>query len=179
MKAIHTIFTVWLCLLGTPTALAHEHGHHQHHAHVHGQAELEVAVDGANLSLRLASPLEAVLGFEHAPRSDRERAAAAALRKTLVAGERLFAPTAAAGCKLEESRAISDVLDRKPGAGQDGHGDVVAEYRFICAGPDKLTGMEVRLFDAFPKLRRVDARVVSGKGQSARRLTAKMRYLTW
>ncbi|MBM4181666.1 MAG: DUF2796 domain-containing protein [Betaproteobacteria bacterium] len=159
----------------------HKHGHkHPHqHAHVHGQAELKVAVDGGRLDLRLESPLEAVLGFEHAPRNDKERAAVASLRKTLAVGEQLFAPTTAAGCKLAETRVISDVLDGKPGAGEDGHGDVVAEYRFACAQPDKLTGLEARLFSNFPKLRRLDVQVVSGKGQTARRLTPRMRLLSW
>lgn len=152
-------------------------GEHAHHAHVHGQAKLEVAVDGAELDVHLESPLDALLGFERAPRNEREKAAVAALRQTLAAGEALFAPTAAAGCKLVSAGSAAPVLDCKGGG--DGHGDLDADFRFTCAQPARLTGMEVRLFDVFPKLRKVDARVVSGKGQSARRLTAKMRYLTW
>lgn len=174
---------LWLVLALSMPALANahkdDHKHSHQHAHVHGQAELKVAVDGGSLDLRLESPLEAVLGFEHAPRNDKERAAVASLRKTLAAGEQMFAPTTAAGCKLAATRIISDVLDGKPGAGQDGHGDVVAEYRFACAQPAKLTGLEARLFSHFPKLRRLDAQVVSGKGQTARRLTPKMSLLSW
>jgi len=174
---------LWLLLALAMPALAneqkHEHKHSHQHAHVHGQAALQVTVDGASLDLRLESPLEAVLGFEHAPRNDKERAAVASLRKTLAAGEQLFAPTVAAGCKLTETRVISDVLDGKPGAGADGHGDVVAEYRFACAQPARLTGLEARLFSNFPRLRRLDAQVVSGKGQTARRLTPRMRLLSW
>lgn len=175
------ISTMTVCcgLLGLSAATLPAHGAPPGHTHVHGQAGLQVAADGAHLDLRLQAPLEAVLGFEHAPRNARERAAEAALRKTLAAGERLFLPTAAAGCRLVEARVVSDVLDGKPGAGRDGHGEVVAEYRFACAQPGRLTGLEVRLFDDFPGLRRVDAQVVSGRGQTAGRLSPKLRLLSW
>ncbi len=172
-----------LLLLGLALpAQAHDHKHehaHHHHAHVHGQAQLEVAVADAELHLRLESPLEAVLGFERAPRNDKERAAVAALRQTLAAGERLFVTTAAAGCRMSAAKVESDLLDGKAGAGQDGHGDLVAEYRFVCAQPTRLTGLEVRLFEAFPKLRRLEAQVAGSRGQTAKRLTAKMRFLSW
>lgn len=160
-------------------ASAQANGPHHHHAHVHGQAKLEVAVSGAELSLHLHSPLEAVLGFEHAPRTAAQRSAVDTLRQTVAAGGRLFAPTAAAGCTFVEGRMRSDVLDGKPGAGKDGHGDMSAEFRFQCAQPARLTGLEVRLFDVFPRLRRVDAEVVSERGQTARRLTTRARALSW
>ena len=51
-------------------AMAHEPG-----PHVHGVASLQVAVDGNTLTLNLESPLDNVLGFEHAPRSEKQKAA--------------------------------------------------------------------------------------------------------
>jgi len=70
------------------SAAAHEPG-----AHVHGVAEMRVVVDCAQLEVPLESPLDNLLGFEHAPRTETERAAvrtmAATLRKS-----RLFAAPA-------------------------------------------------------------------------------------
>lgn len=163
-------------------AMAQDLHAHAHHAHLHGVAKLEVAVEGGSLSLHLESPLEGVLGFEHAPRNDKERAAVAEMRKKLADGGKLFAPTTAAQCTLKSVQVEAPTLDAKPAAGQSTaseHGDLDADFLFTCTQPAKLTGVEVRLSQAFPKLRRIDAQVVSGKGQSAMRLSAKMRFLSW
>lgn len=156
----------------------HDHGHHQH-AHVHGVAKLEVAVDGANLSLRLESPLEGLLGFERAPRNDQERAAVAEMRKKLADAGKLFLPTTAAQCTLKSVQIDAPALDAKLVTTNTEHADLDADFLFTCAQPGKLTGMDVRLFQAFSNMRRIDAQVVSGKGQKATRLSAKMRFLSW
>ena len=160
-----------------------------HHAHVHGVAKLEVAVEGAGINLHLETPLEGVLGFEHAPGNDKERAIVAQMRKAMANGGALFFPTSAAQCKFVESKLEAPTLDAKPASGKpdkhdkhaehEAHGDLDADFRFTCAEPAKLTGLEVRLFEAFPKMRRIDAQVVSGKGQKASRLSSKMRFLSW
>jgi hypothetical protein len=167
------LFPVALAVALATPAYAHEH-----HAHVHGVAKLEIAVEGGSLSLHLESPLEGVLGFEHAPGNDQERAAVAAMRRKLADGGKLFAPTTAAQCTLKSVQVEAPTLDAKPVVGEV-HGDLDADFLFTCAQPARLTGLEVRLFEAFPKLRRIDAQVVSGKGQSAMRLSSKMRFLSW
>lgn len=173
-------FLPFLALLAFSTfALGDDHSHH-HQAHVHGVAKLEVAVEGGRIDLRLESPLEALLGFERAPRNDQERAAVERMQQTLKQAHEVFVPTAAAGCKLVSVKVVAPSLEAQPAkGGQEAHGDLDAAFRFTCAQPGKLTGMEVRLAEAFPRMRRVDAQVVSGKGQSAARLTAKMRFLSW
>lgn len=175
MQVFKTTSLLMLCL-ATPAFAAHDH---DRHAHVHGVAKLEVAVEGGQIDLHLESPLEALLGFEHTPRTDKERAAVARMRQALEQGGKLFAPTAAAGCKLVSVQVEAPSLEPGHGGDHEEHGDLDADFRFACAQPGKLTGMEVRLSDAFPGMRRIDAQVVSGKGQSAARLTAKMRFLSW
>jgi hypothetical protein len=156
---------------------------HEHHAHVHGVAKLEVAVEGAEINLHLESPLEGVLGFEHAPGNDKERAVVAEMRKKMAQGAALFSPTSDAQCSFVSVKVEAPSLDARPAAGhnkhEEEHSDLDADFRFTCAQPAKLTGMEVRLFEAFPKLRRIDAQVVSGKGQKAVRLSSKMRFVSW
>jgi hypothetical protein len=154
----------------------------EQHAHVHGVAKLEVAIEGADINLHLESPLEGVLGFEHAPGNDKERAIVAQMRKMMANGGALFAPTTAAQCKFVEAKLEAPSLDANPLGKQDKHeehGDLDADFRFTCAQPAKLTGVEVRLFEAYPKMRRIDAQVVSDKGQKAMRLSSKMRFLSW
>lgn len=158
-------------------ALAGEHGHHAHHAHVHGVATLEVVVEGRQLHLRLESPLDNVLGFEHAPANAGERAKAKAAMATVRAGERLFTPTPAAACRLSEAHVDAPVLQGQGKA--DAHGDLDAGYRFECARPEQLKGVAVRLFEAFPGMARIDAAVVTDKGQRAHQLNPRLRFLAW
>jgi hypothetical protein len=168
--------------------------------HVHGQAELEVAVSGDMLVLGLHSPLESLLGFEHAPRTAGQKAAAENLLLQMRKPETLFVPAAAAQCVVVSSIIDAPVLGavRKDGAGQaakapaaaaksgghkekekQGHAELVAEFTFKCARSDQLRGLEARVFDSFKRLRRVDVKVTAPGGQSSARLTPSRRALTW
>lgn len=147
-------------------------------AHVHGVGKLQVAVEGDTLSLRLEAPLHDLVGFEHPPRTDRQRAAAKQTLDRFQQGDTLFVPTAAAQCRPVSTHIEAPVL--QTGAqSPDGHADLVAEYRFQCAQPDKLTGLEVRVSTHFRGLRRIDAEVISARGQQAVRLTARQNRLNW
>jgi len=183
-NAVYFKTTAMCLLLMAAPALAsdahnHHHGHaHGHAAHVHGVAQLEVVAEGAELHLRLESPLESLLGFERAPRNDKERAAVAEMRKKLADAGKLFTPTSAAQCTLKSVQVTAPTLDGKVAASGE-HADLEANFQFGCAQPAKLTGVEVRLFQAFPKMRRVEAQIISAKGQKATRLSSKMRFLSW
>jgi hypothetical protein len=182
MQLKFCVFLFCLCFTAATPAWAsddskHKHAHtHEHGAHVHGLAKLDVAVEANTLNLHLATPLEGVLGFEHAPRNDKERAAVLAMRQKLNAAATLFAPTSAAQCVLASVQIEAPSLEAKAAAG---HADLDAHFLFNCAQADKLTGVEVRLFKAFPNMRRIDAQVVSAKGQKAKRLSSRMRFLSW
>ncbi len=45
----------------------------QQHAHVHGQLKLDVAVDGPTVVIDMESPLDNIVGFERAPKTDAEK----------------------------------------------------------------------------------------------------------
>jgi hypothetical protein len=165
-------------------------------AHVHGLGKLDAAIDDNTLTLQLDTPLESFVGFEHKPRTDKERAAVQRMAKTL-RSDTAFVPTPAAYCKLKEVTLRSGVLDvamltgggssqagTKPAAASkqaesDGHADLDGEYTFTCADPGALNSLEVRLFDAFPHLERLDVQVIGPRGQTGGKLTAKNRTLRW
>lgn len=175
-------------------------------AHVHGQARLEIAVEGDILSIRLESPLDNLLGFERAPRNERERQAVRRMTTQLNDSATQFQPSPAAGCmpldsRLEalalgkdfpdpsastaaapggQSQASSAAKTVKPHAHADEeHGELTATWRFRCAQPLVLRDLTVKLFAAFPGLRRIDAVAITEKGQSAARLSASHPQLRW
>lgn len=168
--------------------------------HVHGQAVLHVGVDGNRLLLEFTSPLDNLVGFEHAPRNDKQAAAVRAMAARLHQPAGLFVPTRDAMCvpgpvRIESSVLAPDLLaanapvatplQRAPaaaperGAGHDTHAALLAEIAYSCEHPGKLTSLELPIFDAFPRLRRIDAQVAGARKQAAARLTARQRRLSW
>jgi hypothetical protein len=171
-------------------ARAHEPG-----AHAHGVAELRIVVDGPQLEVELETPLDNVLGFEHAPRTDKQRAAVRAMAMKLRQPQ-MFRPTPAARCQSASTKIESAVLPpallgestsmppadaaTKPAAGQeDAHADLDASFTWRCAVPADLKGLEIGLLQGFPRMQQVNVQIVGPKGQSAKRLTAGQRSVSW
>ncbi|MEN3112048.1 DUF2796 domain-containing protein [Uliginosibacterium paludis] len=155
-------------------------------AHVHGQGNLEIALDGAQLSLHLESPLHDLIGFERAPRNAAEQQKVRDMAARLRAADRLFLPTAAAGCTLQSVSLVSAVLDPallgeagKAGGDSDGHADLDADFSFRCDKPEVLQGLKVALFGQFPGLHRLQASFAGPRGQKAARLDAANPELRW
>jgi hypothetical protein len=148
--------------------------------HQHGVAELEIAVDRSRISLRLDVPLDNLLGFERAPRTDAERSQAQAVVKQLSDATTLVRMDSAAGCSvtrvalesaelgLPESPvapALDAKEDHKPVGKDNGHADLVADYEFTCADTTKARAVNLGLFETFPRLRRIEVQTVTPRGQ--------------
>ena len=150
-------------------------------AHEHGVMKLDVAIDGNTLSIALESPLDSFLGFERAPRTDAERRAAAELLARLRGpdkGPPLFIADAAARCTLSKAVVRAPALETPtPAAVKDGHADLDADYTYTCAGPGQLKGLDLGLFDAFRRLKRIDVQVAGPQGQSRLTVTRPARSI--
>lgn len=142
-------------------------------AHQHGVATLSVAVDGNALELAFESPLENLVGFEHAPRNAKERQALQALKDRFADPQALFVPAPAAGCRAAPAQL------ELPQADGSGHADLHAVVSFECATPAALRSLEVRLFDAFPRLQRVKAQLAAPGRQSGAELNRQKRRIDW
>lgn len=137
-------------------------------AHVHGAARLDIAVEPTRITLFLETPLENLLGFERAPRTDAERAAADAMLARLRAFDGLLRVDGAAGCKPGAVRIDVPALAQggaAPDKDKDGHADLEAQFEFVCAAGTKAGFVEVGLFDAFPRLARIELQLVGPRGQ--------------
>jgi len=169
-----------LACLATSPAPALAHG-----PHVHGTAELYVAVEGNNLTIEFRSPLANLLGFEHAPRTDAQRAAVKAMTAKLNKPETLFGVPRAASCTAGATRIESALDAQRPSPKavipdqdeDDEHADLTAGFVFTCAGMGKLNSMEVLIFTAFPGTKTIKAEVIGPRGQSAATLSADRRTI--
>jgi hypothetical protein len=143
------------------------------HKHVHGEGRLDAAIDKDTITLELELPLDAAVGFERAPKNDKEKAALAAVEKTLNDAAALWLPTPAANC------AVQSVEVGMPTFDGDGHADVDARYVFRCASPAALKSVETTVFKQFKRLYRLETQRAGPVGQGAQRLTPKKPILSW
>ena len=139
-------------------------------AHEHGVLKLDVAIEGNKLTIAMEAPLDNLLGFERAPRTDAERKAASDVLARLRSpnqGTPLFAADAAAQCTLGKAEVQAPVLE--PGAKsapKDEHADLDASYEFTCLKPDALRTLDVGLFDGYKRIQRIEVQVAGPKGQA-------------
>ncbi len=129
-------------------------------AHQHGHGTMSIAIDGPLLIMELDVPAADILGFEHAPATAEEKAAAeqalAALRDPLS----LFTPPAGARCQVQDADVA---LEPDPAAG---HADFHAEYSIACATPGALTNLVFAFFDRFRGAEALAVDVVTSRRQA-------------
>lgn len=158
-----TPFVAMAALAGATPALAAS-------PHEHGVARLDVAVDAGRVSFSLETPLDNLLGFERAPRTDAERAKADDAVARLRDAARLFRIDSAAGCTLAKVDLVSAALGLGRGpapaaAAKEGHADLDGQFDFQCTAGARAGFVELGLFDAFPALKRIELQLVTPKGQ--------------
>ncbi|MEQ9363670.1 MAG: DUF2796 domain-containing protein [Leptospirales bacterium] len=175
-------------------AIACEPGghHHQEGAHVHGVARLSLAIDGEKqLGVVLRAPAQSVYGFEHAARSDADRAAQTRaldrLRNDFAA---LIGLDAGAGCRAasaevevhedghadhehqehgEDHAEDHDAADQNKVSGE--HREVHVEYIFECETP--VAGSELRptLHQAFQGIETIQIQILGDDRQKSSVIT--------
>jgi hypothetical protein len=151
--------------------------------HVHGTAELHVAIDGNTLEIELYSPFDNLLGFEHAPRNERQRRALQSMIDKFDKPAALFIPAAAAQCTAEPAKLRSPLLDAaatlSAGKTESDHAALEATSIFRCDRPDALSYIDVELFAIFPAMKRLKVQLLTPKRQLGETLTPERKRLTW
>ena len=145
----------------------------QGHAHEHGVVKLDIAIEPGKLTVQMESPLDNLIGFERAPRTDAERKTAAAAVARLQAADTLFRIDPAAGCTLKNVELRSAPLKlgkAEPGAVDDGHADLDGDFEFSCKNSALATFIDLGLFSAFSHMQRIDVQIAAQKGQAKRTL---------
>lgn len=174
---------------GLGTAMAGP-AHRQLGAHEHGHGVLNVAVEDDRVSLELSAPGADIVGFEHAARTDQQKAELAAAREKLKAGLTLFQLTPEAGCELVDSgieyateahvahsdsatgtsdhaHDHADGHDNHEDAGHDhDHAEFLVAYSIKCKAPAALTGIAFDYFAVFKNAQRLQVNVVTATGQA-------------
>lgn len=195
MRMLTVVAAVFAAALGLAAATGMAGAHHREAgAHEHGRGTLNIALEGKRLMMELEAPGADIVGFEHEPRTDAQRAAIEKAEKQLAAPQTLFRLPAGAGCVLKHTKVVLAGDDHDHGHEHDaqhhdevhekGHKDHAhdgdakaehandehaafrAEYAFDCKAPAGLTTIGFGYFKAFAGARRLDVTFIGPKGQS-------------
>ncbi|WFS18058.1 DUF2796 domain-containing protein [Pseudomonas sp. 905_Psudmo1] len=189
----HLLLALPFALLPLVAAQAHEHGHdhdHEHShdslgTHEHGVASLNAALDGNLLELQLESPAMNLVGFEHAAKSDADKAKVAAAKRELEQPISLFALNSG-DCKATQVELESPLFgdadhDHDHDHDHEGeHSDIHAHYRFECAKANELKQLDLaELFKRFPATEKIQVQLIGPNGQQGVELTPAQPRLTF
>lgn len=167
-------------------AHSHEHDHAHDHAehgsldaHEHGAAQLNVVLDGKMLHLQLDSPAMNLVGFEHAAKSDADKAKVAAARSQLEQPQALFGLNAGA-CNISKQELESPLFAKHADSHEhehekshdSEHSDIHAHYSLDCQKPEELKQLDLgELFKRFPTTEKIQVQLIGPNGQQGLELT--------
>jgi len=168
---------------------AHDHAHEAHgslNAHEHGLAQLNVVLDGQALELELESPAMNLVGFEHAAKSDADKAKVAAALSQLQDPLALFGLNAGA-CTVSKQELESPLFAAEEKQHAHGHkhkheeqhddhdsehSEIHAHYQLDCKTPGELKQLDLKeLFKRFPATTKIQVQLIGPNGQQGLELT--------
>ena len=193
---IPAIALFWAMATGQGLAEA-DNGQRQHDAHRHGAGRLNIAMEGGEVYAELESPAANVVGFEHAPTTEAERASLDKAVATLQDGDRLFRFSPTADCRLfsvdvasspkaparstggHDAQHDSEIEHNaaQHGGPEKAHADIQVDYHFVCTQPARLEQLSIDLFTAFPAIQSLHVQFILKGRQGAAELTAANRVL--
>ncbi len=189
-----TLLALSIALFSSQGAFAEDHQHASLGAHEHGVASLNLVVDGNLVSLELDSPAANLVGFEHTPGTDEDRATVARVKAALEQADTLFSFSPAAGCTLQQVELESPLFAADEHEHHDehahgehehhddhddhhdhehsAHADIEGRFDFNCSSPERLEALTLPLFNSFPAMQRIQVQAITTSGQRGAVLTA-------
>ena len=159
------------CVVVLLTSAAYAQGER----HQHGASTLEISLEKNTLAIRWESPLNDLIGFEHAPRSAKEKAAAQNLLSLLDDPSSAFKPNSEAMCRMVAKSItapnLSDIQTKHTGDASTHdhavHSDLDYSVTYHCSSPDALSQLDIRALTTWPTIKDIDASLVGPGGQAS------------
>jgi hypothetical protein len=153
--------------------------------HQHGSAQLDLVLEPPMLAISVRSPLANLVGFEHRPASAEEQADWQQLKQRLQQAELQIQLPVAADCSLSRVALHQPFMDERPSDGhnhghdetdrhahdEEAHADLMVEYHYLCAEPERLKQLELPLMQQFPGIEQLEVQLITPAGQHLRHLS--------
>ena len=151
----------FLILVTSHSVAQPKHGH----AHEHGKGRLEISVNANQAIGKLKIPLEALVGFERAPKTEAETNAINTMKQKLQNPGSYFIANKDAECspKLISSTIVRDQAGK--------HADLDYQFDLNCAKLASLKQLSIDLFAEYKRLKEIRVESVGPWGQKS--VTAK------
>jgi hypothetical protein len=169
-----TIFCLGLLASAVATGVACAEEFEQRGVHEHGKVTINAAVDGKELVIELDSAAVNVVGFEHEPRTDAERAAVRDASDLLKSGHGLFGTPREALCTFQATDLKAPHWERgEPGKHDEHehHADYEARFTYRCEAPERLAWLEPLLLDKLRNVTEAHVNVATAAGQRSESVT--------
>lgn len=129
-------------------------GEHSLGAHEHGSVKMAIAVEKNVMDIDLDGPAESFLGFEHAPKNDKEKKLFGEVKnrweKSLFT---LIQPAQNLNCKITES-SFNQIIEGS-------HADVEAKAKITCAKDMTGSDLQISFLKSFPKIKKLKVDIIS------------------
>lgn len=179
-----TLWSLLLLIACAPAAMAQQ----SQAPHEHGVAELRVAVADRALRIEFTAPLDNLVGFEHAPRTEKHWQALREAEEALRRFESLFRTPPAAACTVKAVDLHSPWPQGRDTHnhhkhhdhghhGEEGHAEMQVTYDLECTHPQALTELQVQIMEVFPRTHRIRAETATPRGQNALTLDKSKRSI--
>jgi hypothetical protein len=150
----------------------HSEEFEQHAAHEHGKVMINVALEEKQLIIELDSPAVNVVGFEHEPRTESERAAVRTVSDVLRSGKGLFGLPKDALCLFQGADIKAPKWEHSPEEHgkpdeHEHHADYEARFTYRCEAPGSLTWLEPWLLDKLLNVVEARVNIATGTGQQS------------
>lgn len=156
---------LFFIFFSSPGVNAAGHAKHRHKAHTHGQGALNLAIDQSNLLLELKVPAEDLVGFEHEPKTPKEKTLLSQAKATLANSSDTFKLPPTAKCVFVSPVEVDAEFSKS------GHSEFHATYKFLCSNPSALSEVTVTVFKTFNKIKKLVFQGVTAKGQVSGTIT--------
>ncbi len=151
---------------------AQAQGKRQLGAHVHGASKLNIAIEGQTISMELSAPAHDIVGFEHQPRTDKQKATVEQATQTLREPLKLFTLPQAAGCTVTSAAVERKLGDATPTPAavkgdEATHSEFEGRYSLACTNAAAVLDIEFPYFKLFPNADEIEVQVIAPKGQKS------------
>lgn len=147
-----------------------------HKAHVHGEGKFVLAAEGKNLEIEMEIPADDIVGFEHSPKTAKQKKAVKDAVKILRQGNKVVILPKRAKCHLTKAEVESPLMknehddDHKHHGKKETHSEFHAKYKFQCEAPRYISRVNLKLFSFFPSLTELNGQAATMDGQFAHEL---------
>lgn len=139
--------------------------------HEHGRVTINAALEGNELVIEFDSPAVNVVGFEHAPRTDDERAAVQAAATLLHNGRGLFGMPPEARCQFEKTDLKAPQWEQGQQDEHEHHADYEARFTYRCGSPGQLEWLQPTLLDKLRNVTEARVNIAAANGQRSEVVT--------